>query len=304
VGKQHGDTRDQTKGAHVDPIENGAGAGVCLHQPDDVVEEGDQTKPGKEDAKRRDERSGDAREQVAEKGCRGEDRPGRKLADRDRITLFDLAGGKKGGSLPSPASGNASALAFSADGKFLASAHSAGFNHAELRLWDVATLKQRALLPANDIVHDVAFHPNGHTLASVSWDGLVRTWNRENGKLLHAFSHPGMIFAVAYSHDGWALASGGEDRAVRLWKLPGGSPGRVLPGHAGAVGSFAFSPDDATLAAAAGGSVIAVAAARSCAAAVPKPSGNGSSPASSSRTSVPRACTQPRVRCWSQPARR
>src|SRR5262249_30360558 len=70
-------------------------------------------------------------------------------------------------------------LAFSPDGKALASARGA----AAVHLWEVATGKQRAVLKGHGGgVRCVAFSPDGQTLASGNWDGTVRLWEVATGK--------------------------------------------------------------------------------------------------------------------------
>jgi WD40 repeat protein len=68
--------------------------------------------------------------------------------------------------------------------------------------------------------------------------------------------HRGPVWAVAYSPDGKALASGSDDLAIKLWDVKTGKELATLDGHAEWVTSVAYSPTGKTLASGSGDTTI------------------------------------------------
>ena len=145
-------------------------------------------------------------------------------------------------------------VAFSPDGKTLASGSAAGM----LRLWDAENGQLKATLKEHTArVTSVAFSPDGKTIASGGDldDGLIWLWDVDTGRRRAALEgHEVAVLSVAFSPDGKTLASGGGwGDAIWLWDVNTGQPQATLEGHTETVYSVAFSPDGKTLAGGGGG---------------------------------------------------
>jgi WD40 repeat protein len=139
------------------------------------------------------------------------------------------------------------AFTFSSDSKLLA----CGTSEAKLLLWDVAARKELAVLrPGKEAVLDLAFSPDGNTLAVITQgapcDMGIKMWDVKTRKALDkVFGEELNWSCVRFSPDGALLAAGGgDDPAVHLWDIKTGKLIRELttPGVKGA-DAIAFSPD-------------------------------------------------------------
>ena len=168
---------------------------------------------------------------------------------------------------------NTQAVAFSSDGKTLATTH----NHEqEVTLWDLTHPTAQPVVLSGypghvlrpngqkDYLFALAFSPDGETLVAANVDGAIGRWDLENpsAPYVELSRQAGGAWSVAFSPDGRWLATGSKrDDAFLLWDLGNAEAGPVLvtdpqPAPAGSgphkdrVGGVpvAFSPDSMTLA--------------------------------------------------------
>lgn len=140
-------------------------------------------------------------------------------------------------------------VAWSADGKTLASATG---GEEPLRLWDPATGKQRlavklyaqGLGPAT-----VALSPDNKTVAVGGFEkGRVRLFSVETGKEVRSVRTPQQIvYTVAFSPDGSALACGGISDTIQLWAPASGRLLRQWITKTRWISDLAFARDGRTL---------------------------------------------------------
>ncbi|PIU60687.1 MAG: hypothetical protein COS85_23190 [Armatimonadetes bacterium CG07_land_8_20_14_0_80_59_28] len=78
-------------------------------------------------------------------------------------------------------------------------------------------------------VNDIAYSPDGKTIASASEDKTIRIWRAEDGACLRVLrGHRRSVCGVRYHPDGQRLISAGEDGTVRIWNLATGETETLL----------------------------------------------------------------------------
>jgi WD40 repeat protein len=137
-------------------------------------------------------------------------------------------------------SGYANAVAFSPDGKTLASSSLSG----AVNLWDTGSGALLLTLSGHShFINAIAFSLDGRMLASASTDGVINMWDVGLGALLFALTAQSVfITAVAFSPDGKMLGSALGDGTIKLWDA--GSGGVLHTLEVGfSIQNFSFSND-------------------------------------------------------------
>lgn len=162
------------------------------------------------------------------------------------VWLWDLPTGALRTVLQQEEGGEAVSLAFSPDGKLLASGSQAG----AVQLWNTGDFSARASLNAHGgPVWALAFSPGGKSLASGGADHLIAVWDARTGAQRHTLrGHDHLVLSLVYSPDGKRLASGSYDQTLKLWNPEKETEEQTVKLD-GWVHSLAFSPDGKRLAA-------------------------------------------------------
>lgn len=148
-----------------------------------------------------------------------------------------------------------SSVAFSPDGKLLASAGGRFGCPGEVCLWDVPGRSPLTMLPPHsDEALAVAFSPDSRTLAVASRDGTISLWDVATGRrLCWWIAHSRPVFFLAFACDGRVIISASEDATVKFWDPVHGWPLACLKDpcwqrSAGDLFAAALSPDRLLLA--------------------------------------------------------
>ncbi len=147
--------------------------------------------------------------------------------------------------------GHVNALAFSPDGRILASG---GFNNPVIQLWDMETKNKHSTFTATqgfpNVLSSLTFY--GRTLISINRGKEITYWHVDTGEKLLRFSLDNSFDRTVFSQDGSNFAVSDQVGKIHLWDTTTSSQSGVLKGHARGrhtdIWALAFSPDNSIFA--------------------------------------------------------
>jgi WD40 repeat protein len=154
-------------------------------------------------------------------------------------------------------------MAFSPDGTRLLT----GSVDHRARVWDLTAAQGVRELNGDAIsATSIAFSPGGERLVASGWrsswgnEGRIRIWDGLTAAGPRVLpGHGGACVAIACSPDRKAMASGGDDRSIKIWNLESGALLSEIPAaHKGPVNRVTYSEDGTRLASAGGDGAVAL----------------------------------------------
>jgi WD40 domain-containing protein len=137
-----------------------------------------------------------------------------------KVDFWEAATGKHIRTFASGKMVSYQSLAFSPNGKWLATGSGWWGRDSGIRLWDVDTgLELEPAVRQVDSALSVIFSPDSRYLISTEREGTVRFWEvATRQEVKHLVGPDGPVMAAAFSPDGKTIATAASDTTILLWR--------------------------------------------------------------------------------------
>ena len=145
---------------------------------------------------------------------------------------------------PSPLTDRVNAVAFSPDGRLLATGSGEPTRGGEVKLWSYGdfTLFRELATVHSDSVLSLDFSPDGKSLASGGADKMARIIDLASGRIIRTLEgHTHHVLGLAWSLDGRTLATAGADNLVKVWDPMTGTRKKNVEGYEKEVTAVKFA---------------------------------------------------------------
>jgi WD40 repeat protein len=156
---------------------------------------------------------------------------------------------------PLPVADNAHGVAFSPDGKWLATAAGRRYGDGipgEAKIWNTTTWQVHTNLQGvRDWLTRIKFSPDGRWIAASGGGGFVKVWEAATGREVTELAGlRGIVFGLCFSPNGEILAGADSMGMIRFWNVGSWQECLTFKAHDRLIHGIAFSPDGRTLASA------------------------------------------------------
>ena len=100
---------------------------------------------------------------------------------------------------------------------------------AKIKLWDARTGDEIGTLNGyEDVTAGVTFSPDGRWLATADWNAVSLFDMQNGGDVRRLAGHAGRVLSVAFSSNSRYVASGGDDKTIKIWDVQSGEEARSM----------------------------------------------------------------------------
>ncbi|MDQ2716799.1 MAG: serine/threonine protein kinase [Chloroflexota bacterium] len=167
-----------------------------------------------------------------------------------KVQIYDATTGNPIGGPYQPAIAPAYAIAWSFDGRRIATG--GGSNSSEsVEIWDIVNNGKVGSHNGQSAgVFTIAWEYNNTQLASGGFNKTVQIWEFGTDKVVFAYEHNAQVNSIIWSSDGTRIASGSDDNTVQIWNPVSRNRIYTYQEHTDHVRTITWSPRDTRIASA------------------------------------------------------